>query len=114
MELTTHVVTQDLHFRSGREEQALDSIVGLFGTTRRLMEENRGARTFLDLAAAMLECIRPCTRALARHARCVGRVSDAGVFVASSASELHELKNAAGALRSADGCAQRLRGEAWR
>ncbi len=44
VELTTHVVTQDLHFRSGREEQAVDSIVGLFGTTRKLMEENRGSR----------------------------------------------------------------------
>lgn len=61
VELTTHIVTQDLHFRSGREEQAVDGIVGLFGTTRELMEENRAANAFLDLAASMLERVRPYT-----------------------------------------------------
>jgi len=61
VDLTTHIVTQELHFRSGREEQAVDGIVGLFGTTRKLMEENREADAFLDLAASMLERIRPYT-----------------------------------------------------
>jgi patatin-like phospholipase len=61
VELTTHVVTQELHFRSGREEQAVDGIVGLFGTARKLMEESRAANAFLDLAASMLERIRPYT-----------------------------------------------------
>jgi hypothetical protein len=61
VELTTRIITRDLHFRSGREERAVDSVVGLFETTRKLMEANRTATPFLELAASMLEHIRPCT-----------------------------------------------------
>ncbi|MEJ0038947.1 MAG: hypothetical protein WDO68_23260 [Gammaproteobacteria bacterium] len=61
VELTTRIITRDLHFRSGREEAAVDSIVSLFETTRKLMEESRTANRFLDLAASMLEHIRPYT-----------------------------------------------------
>jgi patatin-like phospholipase len=61
VELTTRIITRDLHFRSGREERAVDSVVGLFETTRKLMEANRTATPFLELAASMLEHLRPYT-----------------------------------------------------
>jgi hypothetical protein len=61
VELTTRVNARELHFRSGREEGAVNSVVSLFDTTRKLMEENRAAGSFLDLAASMLDCIRPYT-----------------------------------------------------
>ena len=61
VELTTRVVTHELHFRSGQEEGAVHSIVSLFATTRKLMIESRTANAFLELAGSMLEHIRPYT-----------------------------------------------------
>jgi hypothetical protein len=61
VEVSTRISAQDLHFRSGKEEAAVASIVGLFSTTRDLMRKNPDAEHFLSLAAAMLETIRPYT-----------------------------------------------------
>src|ERR1700730_4342365 len=61
VEVSTRISAQDLHFRSGKEEAAVTSIVGLFSTTRDLMRKNPDAEYFLSLAAAMLETIRPYT-----------------------------------------------------
>jgi len=59
VELSTRISSRDLHFRSGQEETAVDSIVSLFKTTRALMSRYPDAETFLTLASAMLETIRP-------------------------------------------------------
>jgi len=61
VEMTTRIVTRNLHFRSGQEETALKSIVDLFKTTRALMTQYPDASGFLDLAGKMLETIRPYT-----------------------------------------------------
>lgn len=59
--LTTRIVTQPLHSRSGEEESAVKSILGLFCQTRELMEEHPDQPQFLDVARAMLETARPYT-----------------------------------------------------
>src|ERR1700722_16473313 len=61
VEMTTRIVTRNLHFRSGQEETALKSIVDLFKTTRALMTQYPDATAFLGLAGNMLETIRPYT-----------------------------------------------------
>jgi hypothetical protein len=61
VELFTRITAQNLHFRSGQEEAAVKSIVGLFETTRKLMRASPGADEFLTLASGMLETIRPYT-----------------------------------------------------
>jgi hypothetical protein len=61
VEVSTRIAEQDLHFRSGKEEAAVTSIVGLFQTTRDLMRKNPDADHFQSLAVAMLETIRPYT-----------------------------------------------------
>lgn len=61
VELTTRVSSQDLHFRSGREESAVESVVEVFKATRTLMKDSVGADEFLQLADAMLATIRPYT-----------------------------------------------------
>ena len=61
VEVSTRIAAQDLHFRSGKEEAAVKSIVDLFATTRDLMRRNPDADQFSALAVAMLETIRPYT-----------------------------------------------------
>jgi hypothetical protein len=61
VEVSTRITAQDLHFRSGKEEAAVTSIVGLFQTTRDLMRKHPDADAFQSLAAVMLETIRPYT-----------------------------------------------------
>jgi hypothetical protein len=61
VELSTRIVAQELHYRSGQEEASVQSVVGLFATTRGLMEKNRQAGPFLDLAQRLLDDLRPHT-----------------------------------------------------
>ena len=61
IELSTRITSQDLHFRSGQEEAALESIVEVFKTTRGLMKSSPGADHFLQLADILLKTIRPYT-----------------------------------------------------
>lgn len=61
IELSTRITAQDLHFRSGQEEAALESIVHVFRATRDLMKNSPGAGEFLALADIMLKTIRPFT-----------------------------------------------------
>ena len=61
IDLSTRITSQDLHFRSGQEEAALESLVDLFRATRGLMKSSPGADQFLQLAAIMLQTVRPYT-----------------------------------------------------
>lgn len=61
VELSTRATLRNLHFRSGKEEAALDSIVSIFELTRKLMKEHPEAAGFLLLAGELLEAIRPYT-----------------------------------------------------
>lgn len=61
IELNTRITSQDLHFRSGREEAALESVVEVFRKTRELMTSSPGADDFLPLADVLLKTIRPYT-----------------------------------------------------
>lgn len=61
IELKTRITSQDLHFRSGREEAALESVVEVFRKTRELMKSSPGADDFLPLADVLLKTIRPYT-----------------------------------------------------
>lgn len=91
VELHTRIASQDLHFRSGREEAAIDSLVDTFKSTRALMRENIGAYEFLYLADFMLRTIRPYT------ARWHTLIGDDKLFVSPAAKrqfrgELQELQ----------------------
>ena len=61
VEIATRVALRKLHYRSGKEESALGSIVRIFERTRELMRKHPDAAEFLQLARALLETIRPYT-----------------------------------------------------
>ena len=62
VELGTRIATQRLHYRSGSEETAAESIHRLFPKTRELMETHPDAKEFGSLALKMLnDTVRPCT-----------------------------------------------------
>ena len=61
VELTTRITSQNLHFRSGQEEGAVKSVVGLFETTRTLMRANPDAECFIALSEVLLATLRPYT-----------------------------------------------------
>jgi hypothetical protein len=61
VEMKTRISTRELHFRSGQEEAAVKSIVGLFTTIRELMRKHPNATDFLAVAPVILETIRPYT-----------------------------------------------------
>ena len=61
VELSTRIVARELHYRSGQEESSIQSIVSVFATARDLMEKNRTADEFLELATSVLDCLRPHT-----------------------------------------------------
>jgi len=62
VELATRITTQPLHYRSGDEETAADSIYKLFPKVRVLMEKHPDAKVFNELGLQLLnECLRPYT-----------------------------------------------------
>lgn len=62
VELTTRITTQRIHFRSGQEGAAAESIATLFQTTRELMAAHPGDEAFIALGQQMLnQTLRPCT-----------------------------------------------------
>ena len=62
VELATRITTQRLHYRSGDEETAARSLASLFDTARKLMAANPDARTFHEIALALLnDTVRPYT-----------------------------------------------------
>jgi hypothetical protein len=62
VELATRIITQKLHYRSGEEETAAESVHGLFGTARKLMNANPSATAFNALSLELLnKCLRPYT-----------------------------------------------------
>jgi Patatin-like phospholipase len=62
VELATRITTQPLHYRSGDEETAADSIYKLFPKVRELMEKHPNAKVFNELSLQLLnECLRPYT-----------------------------------------------------
>lgn len=62
VELATRITTQRLHYRSGDEETAVESIHSLFATTRRLMTEHPDAKVFEEYALKLLnDALRPYT-----------------------------------------------------
>ena len=62
VELATRITTQSLHYRSGEEETAAESVYALFGKARDLMAANPSARTFNALSLELLnKCLRPYT-----------------------------------------------------
>jgi hypothetical protein len=62
VELATRITTQSLHYRSGEEETAAESVYGLFGKARDLMAANPSARAFNALGLELLnKCLRPYT-----------------------------------------------------
>lgn len=62
VELSTRITTERLHFRSGNEETAAESIHSLFGTTRELLDDHPEAEGFQELALTMLnKVLRPYT-----------------------------------------------------
>jgi hypothetical protein len=62
VELATRITTQPLHYRSGDEETAADSIYKLFQKVRALMEKHPDAKVFNEYGLKLLnECLRPYT-----------------------------------------------------
>ena len=62
VELATRITTQKLHYRSGEEETAAESMHGLFGKARELMAANPSAAAFNALSLELLnKCVRPYT-----------------------------------------------------
>ena len=62
VELTTRITTQSLHYRSGAEETAAESVHSLFKTVRELLEKHPQARVFQAVSLTMLnKVIRPYT-----------------------------------------------------
>lgn len=62
VELSTRITTQRLHFRSGEEETAAQSVFDIFARTRELMEKHPDAKAFEKLALALLnDTLRPYT-----------------------------------------------------
>lgn len=62
VELTTRITTQPLHYRSGNEETAADSVYKLFAKVRELMEKHPDAKRFHVLALKLLNAtLRPYT-----------------------------------------------------
>ena len=62
VELTTRITTQPLHYRSGEEETAAESVYLLFAKTRELIEKHPEAEDFQDLAVKLLNTtLRPYT-----------------------------------------------------
>ncbi len=62
VELATRITTQRLHYHSGDEETAAESIHSLFKTTRELMTKHSKAREFQYTALALLNgLLRPYT-----------------------------------------------------
>src|SRR5258708_36609482 len=62
VELATRIPPQPLHYRSGDEETAADSIYKLFPKVRVLMEKHPDAKVFNELGLQLLnECLRPYT-----------------------------------------------------
>ena len=57
VELKTRITTQPLHYRSGDEESALESVHQLFDSTRKLLEENPKAKAFEKSALFLLNSI---------------------------------------------------------
>jgi hypothetical protein len=62
VELATRITTQKLHYRSGEEETAAESMHALFGKARELMAANPSAAAFNALSLELLNnCVRPYT-----------------------------------------------------
>jgi hypothetical protein len=62
VELATRITTQTLHYRSGEEETAAESVHGLFKKARELMAANPSAADFNALSLELLnDCVRPYT-----------------------------------------------------
>src|SRR5437879_1357602 len=62
IELTTRITTQHLHYRSGDEETALESVHNLFKLTRKLLTKHPKAAAFEMSGIFLLNCIlRPYT-----------------------------------------------------
>lgn len=62
VELVTRITTQPLHYRSGEEETASESVASLFKTVRELLEKHADARFFCEVALIMINrVIRPYT-----------------------------------------------------
>src|SRR3982751_4252283 len=62
VELTTRITTQRLHYRSGDEETAAESVYKLFPTTRTLLAENPKAAAFRAAGLCLLnDVVRPYT-----------------------------------------------------
>ena len=62
IELATRIATQPLHYRSGEEETAAESVYMLFPKTRELMEQHPDAKKFCEIALKLLNgSLRPYT-----------------------------------------------------
>jgi len=62
VEIATRITTKPLHYRSGDEETAAESVYSLFSKARELMEQHPGAKSFSELALKMLnQTLRPYT-----------------------------------------------------
>ena len=62
VELSTRITTQSLHYRSGNEETAAESVYKLFAKTRDLLEKYPEAKVFQTLALDLLNnTLRPYT-----------------------------------------------------
>ena len=62
VELTTRIVSQKLHYRSGSEETAASSVSSVFASTRKLLTEHADAVLFERVALALLNGVmRPYT-----------------------------------------------------
>jgi hypothetical protein len=62
VEIATRITTKPLHYRSGDEEAAAESIYSLFPKARELMEEHPDAKAFSEIALKLLnEALRPYT-----------------------------------------------------
>ncbi len=62
IQLSTRITTQSLHYRSGDEETAADSVHQLFSEVRKLMEDNPDADQFYQLSLNLLNhTLRPYT-----------------------------------------------------
>src|SRR4051794_15059668 len=62
IELTTRITTQRLHYRSGDEDTAADSVYQLFAKTRALLAKHWQAKAFAEVAEFLLNTmLRPYT-----------------------------------------------------
>jgi hypothetical protein len=62
VEIATRITTKPLHYRSGDEETAAESIYSLFSKGRELMEKHPDAKVFSEIALKLLnEGLRPYT-----------------------------------------------------